>query len=148
MLLTVGVLSLSMFFTEAIDELIMNLPTSERAMVSHLRALIKECLPKATEKTYYDEGFPFYAHNRLICFIWPSSARMVPKRIQKSKAVTLGFCQGNRMSNEDGVLQSEGRKQVYVMYFHTLADIDDDQIRALLYEAEMIDETFSKKKRL
>jgi hypothetical protein len=45
------------------------------------------------------------------------------------------------------VLQSEGRKQVYVMYFHSLDEINDDQIRALLYEADLIDQTFKKKKK-
>lgn len=136
-----------MQLTSSIDELINNLPRNERAIVNRLRSLIQECLPKAVEKAYYDEGFPFYAHHRLICFIWPSTARMVPKRVQESKAVTLGFCQGYLMSNEDGVLQSEGRKQVYVMYFRSLSEINDEQIRALLYEAEMIDETFGTKKK-
>ena len=130
-----------------IDDLINSLPQKERAIVARLRALVQECLPMATEKAYYDEGFPFYAHHRLICFIWPSTSRMVSKRAQTSKAVTFGFCQGNLMSNEDGILKSEGRKQVYVMYFHSLGEINDDQIRALLYEADMIDQTFRKKKK-
>jgi hypothetical protein len=51
------------------------------------------------------------------------------------------------MSNEDGVLKAEGRKQVYVMYFHSQKDIDEDQIRALLFEAGMIDDSFAKKKK-
>ena len=130
-----------------IEDMISSLPRHERAIVGRLRALIQECLPTATEKAYYDEGFPFYSHHRLICFIWPSTTRMAPKRVQESKAVTLGFCQGNRMSNEDGALKSEGRKQVYVMYIHSLAEINDDQIRALLYEADMIGQTFNKKKK-
>src|SRR5688572_17993606 len=131
--------------SQHIDDLILNLPKPERAIVKRLRALVLECLPAATEKAYYDEGFPFYAHHRLICFIWPSSGKLVPKRVQEAKAVTLGFCQGHLMANEDGVLQSEGRKQVHVMYFHSLDEINDDQIRALLFEADMIDQTFKKK---
>lgn len=130
-----------------IEEMILGLPRPEQAIMNRLRALVHECLPTAIEKAYYDEGYPFYSHHRLICFIWPPSSRMAPKRVQEAKAVTLGFCQGYLMSNQDKVLQSEGRKQVYVMYFHSLDEVDDDQIRALLYEADMIDQTFKKKKK-
>jgi hypothetical protein len=134
---------------KTVEEMILNLTRKEKVIVDRLRALVHECLPKAIEKGYYGEGVPFYTHNRMICFIWPSSVYWGPKRTaetQKSKGVSLGFCQGNLMSNEDGVLQAEGRKQVYVMYFHSLADINEEQVRALLYEAGMIDETFKKKK--
>jgi len=51
------------------------------------------------------------------------------------------------MSNEDGVLLAEGRKQVYVMYFKKPEDIDEHQVRALLYEAAMIDEGFGKRRK-
>ncbi len=56
-----------------IDELIASLPRNEQVMVKRLRALVKECIPQATEKTYYDLQIPFYTRNRLICFIWPPS---------------------------------------------------------------------------
>jgi len=130
--------------------MLLTLPKDEQVIVNRLRALIAECLPKATEKGYYGEGVPFYTHNRMICFIWPASVFWGPKRTlenQKSKGTSLGFCQGNLMANEDGVLQAEGRKQVYVMYFHSLKDIDDDQVRALLFEAGMIDDSFGKTKK-
>lgn len=51
------------------------------------------------------------------------------------------------MSNEDSVLLAEGRKQVYCMYCHSLKDINDSQLRALLFEAGLVDESFRKKKR-
>ncbi len=51
------------------------------------------------------------------------------------------------MSNEHGALKVEGRKQVRVMYFDTLRDIKEDQVRALLFEASMIDDSFNKGKR-
>jgi hypothetical protein len=133
-----------------IDEMILALPKTERVMVERLRALVMECLPDAKEKAYYGEGLPFYTRHRMICFIWPASVYWGSKRTaetQKTKGVSLGFCYGNLMANEDGVLKAEGRKQVYVMYFHSLKDIRDEQIRALLFEAAMIDDEFGKKKR-
>ena len=63
------------------------------------------------------------------------------------KGVSLGFCQGNLMSNEDGVLLAEGRKQVYCMYFNSLDEIDEHQLRALFFEADLVDQQFARKKK-
>jgi hypothetical protein len=131
----------------SVDDLIPSLPKPEQVIMTKLRSLILNCLPKATEKITY--GVPFYTHNRMICFIWPPSIRWGPRKEPvKELRVTLGFCQGNLMSNEDGALLSEGRKQVYYMYFSSLKEINDEQIRALLFEAEMIDDGFKKNKRI
>lgn len=132
-----------------VDEMIMNLPRAEQVLVKRLRALVIECLPAATEKAYFGMGIPYYTHHRMICFIWPASVFWGPKRTtetQNSKGTSLGFCYGNLMSNDDGALLAEGRKQVYVMYFKTLNDVDENQVRALLFEASMVDDNFKKKK--
>ena len=51
------------------------------------------------------------------------------------------------MSNEDHVLLAEGRKQIYCMYFKTVNEINVQQLRALLFEAGIVDEGFAKKKK-
>lgn len=133
-----------------VDEMLLQLPRKELAIVKRLRSLIQECLPSAIEKGYYGVGAPFYTHHRMICFIWPSSLYWGPKpkeKISKNKLVTLGFCQGNLMSNEDGTLKADGRKQVYCLYINSLAEVDEVKIRALLFEAELINNDFGEKKR-
>jgi hypothetical protein len=134
---------------KSFEELLMDLPRAEQVIVKRLRTLIVECIPKASEQFYYDIGIPFYRHNRLICFIWPASAawrsECTPEK-KSQKGTVLGFNQGYLMSNEDGVLLAEGRKQVYVMYFKSMKDLDENQVRALLFEAAIIDEQFAKKK--
>lgn len=132
----------------SVEEAIQRIPRSEQVIVQRLRSLVAECLPKAEEQGYYGMGVPFYRHHRMICFIWPPSINWGPKenRVHKEKGVSLGFCQGNLMSNDEGVLLAEGRKQIYVMYFKTLADIDEQRVRSLLYEAGMLDDSFSKQK--
>lgn len=131
-----------------IDNMIAALPRDERVLVTRLRTLVTECLPQATEKAYKGQAMPFYTRNRLICFIWPPSVAWEVNthyEKQKAKGIALGFNQGNLMSNDDGILLAEGRKQVYRVYFKKLADIDDNQIRALLFEAALVDEQFAKK---
>jgi hypothetical protein len=130
----------------SVDEIILGLPKDEAVIVKRLRALILEALPHATEKNSY--GVPFYTHNRMMLFIWPPSIYWGPKKESYgAKGVTLGFCQGNLMANDEGLLLKEGRKQVYCMYFHNTKEIQDDQLRALFFEVDMIDQQFSKKKK-
>lgn len=130
----------------SVDEVIEELPKAEQIIVKRLRSIILDSLPKAEEKNSY--GVPFYRRNRMICYIWPSSVQWEQtKKTDPEKLVVLGFCQGNLMANEDNVLLAEGRKQVYCMYFKSLAQINEPQIRALLYEAAMIDDEFKKRRR-
>lgn len=136
--------------TVDIDEMIATLPRDEQVLVKRLRALVTECIPQAKEKMYGDMVMPFYTRHRMICFIWPPSASWEPKPAcekQKAKGVALGFNYGKLMSNEDGALLAEGRKQVYMMYFKKLADIDENQLKALLFEAAMIDDQFARRKK-
>jgi hypothetical protein len=135
-----------------VDEMVASLPREERVLVNRLRALVAECIPKAREKAYYGLGVPFYSHHKLICFIWPPSVFWDPQgkskdRKSNPKGVSLGFQYGNLMSNEDGALLAEGRKQVYVLYIKTMKDLDENQVKALLFEAAMIDEESWKKKK-
>jgi|SRR5687768_12674542 len=132
-------------FVRTVDEMILSLPRNEAAIVTRLRSLVFECLPLATEKPYYGIGVPYYSRHRQICYIFPSSALYGAEDKKHKKNVTLGFCQGNKMFDENNVLKVEGRKQVRVMYFSSLREIDEDQVRALLFEASMIDDSFKLK---
>ncbi|MEP2671614.1 MAG: DUF1801 domain-containing protein [Cyclobacteriaceae bacterium] len=132
--------------SRSFDEILLGLPRAEQILVKRLRTLILECIPKATEHVYDDADFPFYRHNKLICYICPAS--MVWKKSSpetpNKKGTALGFNQGYLMSNEEGTLLAEGRKHVYVMYFKSLKDLDEQHVRARLFEAAMIDDQFAK----
>ena len=130
------------------EEFIASLPRNEQLIVTRLRALVKDCLPKAEEKFNY--GVPYYRHNKLICFIWPPTAYFGSHEGRAKaidKGVTLGFNYGNQMSNDQGLLLAEGRKQVYVMYFKDVKDINDNDVRSQLFEAGELDDSFAKKKK-
>jgi len=129
---------------KSVDELIAELPRQEQIIVSRLRMLILSSLPGVTEKNLF--GAPFYTHHRMICYLWPPSFYWGKKnRTLSERGVVLGFCQGHKMSNEDGALLREGRKQVYCMYFNSVKEINDDQVCALLFEADLIDREFKRR---
>jgi 3-polyprenyl-4-hydroxybenzoate decarboxylase len=77
---------------------------------------------------------------RRICFLWPASAPQGPTNAK----VTIGFCYGNLLSNEQHVLLKEGRKQVYVMRFSSLSEIDEQILNQIIQEAILVDDQFKK----
>lgn len=63
------------------------------------------------EKLSY--GVPYYFLKSRICFIWPAS---MPNS-SNAEGVTLGFCKGYLMGNEEGLLKAQGRKEVFVILY-------------------------------
>jgi hypothetical protein len=127
---------------EDVDEFIAGLDPTERTIVTRLRKLILDTDPRLQEKLSY--GVPYFFHNRRICFIWPAShfPCSEDKRKEYPEKVQLGFCYGNLLSNEQGVLLAEGRKQVYLMKLTTPSEINDQIIREIVMEAVLIDDSF------
>ena len=125
---------------ESVEDFILNLPSDERAMVSTLRTLLYDVDPRFREKLSY--GVPYYSRNRRVCFIWPASAPQGPKMAK----VFFGFCYGNMLSNEHNILLSEGRKQVYIVRFSLLKDIDERILQELILEAILVDNLQKKNK--
>lgn len=121
------------------------LPREERLIFHRLRALILETEPRLKEKISY--GVPYFVRNRMICFIWPISAPNAPKAKNQTwhdTIVSLGFCHGNQLSNLQGLLLSEGRKQVYIIRLRSLKELEqlERPIVEILQEAVILDEAF------
>ena len=126
---------------ENVEDFILDLPNDERAIVSTLRTLLYEVDPRFREKLSY--GVPYYSRNRRVCFIWPASAPQGPKMAK----VSFGFCYGNMLSNERNILLGEGRKQVYIVQFSSLKDIDERILREVILEAILVDDLQKKNKK-
>lgn len=131
------------------SEFASGLPREERIISERLRQLILEADPKLIEKFNY--WVPYYVRNKMVCFIWPVSAPNAPKAKNQTDGgtiVSLGFCYGNKLSNEQGLLLSEGRKQVYIIRFTSIKDVDkqEDSIREILAEAVLVDNLAKKAK--
>jgi hypothetical protein len=119
---------------KSIPEFLHYLPEDQLQMVEALRNLVLECIPDGTEKLAYN--VPFYYRYSRICFIWPAA---VPWGAVKS-GVQIGFCKGSLLS-DTSYLSADERRSVFVKRFDSPKEIDAGQLRALLYEAVLIDET-------
>ncbi len=124
------------------------LPKEERLIFQRLRDVVLETEPRLVETKSY--GVPFYSRKKRICFIWPVSAPDAPKaKNQKDDGtlVSLGFCYANLLSNEQGLLLSEGRKQVYIIRLRSFKELTsiENQIAEILREAVLLDEVGKQK---
>lgn len=125
---------MNMPLADDVDEVIGALPKKEQVLVQRLRSIIIDTEPRLLEKLSF--GAPFYRRNRMVCFIWPQSCPYGPK----DALVSLGFCYGHMLSNEQGLLLHEGRTQVYIIKYSSLNEIDEDFVRANVLEAMLVDE--------
>jgi hypothetical protein len=113
------------------------LPDEELSIVEALRAIVLECIPECQEKLAYN--VPFYYRYSRIVFIWAAS---VPWGALDN-GVALGFCKGTKLFE----LDMEGKKTVGRKVFTSLKEINQLEIRRLLYEAVLLDEQEHKLKR-
>jgi len=125
-----------------IAEFIQSLSRPEQVIVRRLRDIVSNVDPRIREQFSY--GVPYYFRKRRVCFIWPQSAPYGPK----NALVSFGFCYGHMLSNDQGILLHEGRSQVYIVRYSSLAEIDDRTLIEILQEAVLVDDlTFSKTKK-
>lgn len=114
-----------------------HLPEEERIITDVLRQIILENLPSyCKERLTYN--VPFFYGKRRICLIWPAS---VPWGGFKS-GVLLGFCQGNKLKDENRYLMHGSNKQVYYRIYRSPDEIDAAAIIDLLKEAIELDNRF------
>jgi len=73
---------------------------------------------------------PFYDYKSWICYQNP----------KKNGAVELAFTKGNELSNQQGLLESKGRKQVSSVEFASLSEIPMLQLKEIIHEAILVDE--------
>lgn len=74
---------------------------------------------------------PFYYGKSWICYLNPL----------KDDKVELAFLRGNELSNEQGLLESKGRKQVSGITFTDIKTMPIDTILEILQEAIILDES-------
>lgn len=127
----------------SIDDLLDFLPEDELKILIALRNIVLDQVHGVKEKLSFN--VPFYHRHKALCFIWPSSVLWGSKKT--FEGVQLGFAYGNMMSDYAHVLQKGNRKQVYMIYFTNINQIDPNIIRGYLSEAELLDQEMFRMKK-
>ena len=125
-----------------IDELLEFLPEDELKIVELLRKIVFSCIPDIEEKFSYN--VPYYKRHSNICYIWPPSVEWGNVKLS---GVQFGFNKGYLMQDDMDWLEKGNRKQVFCKTFHSIKEVDIDLLKAYIFEAALVDETDSKKKR-
>lgn len=99
----------------------------QKEIMLRLHQFITE-FPEVTSKIRYK--IPFYYRKSWICYLNPI----------KVDKVELAFPRGNELSNEQGLLQANGRKQVRGAIFETVDEIPWQSIHEIFQEAFLLDE--------
>ena len=75
---------------------------------------------------------PFYYRKSWICYLNPN---------KKTGAVEMVFLRGNELSNEQGLLEAKGRKQVLGVTFTEVKEIPVATLIEVIQEAIWLDDT-------
>jgi len=103
----------------------------QRWIMERLHELITT-FPEITGKISY--RIPFYYRKKWVCYMNPV----------KKNGIELVFINGHLMSNEQGILDGKGRRQVKGVTFYDVEEIPEDVILELLQEAFLVDGEMSR----
>lgn len=124
---------------KSIQDFLEYLPKSELKIVDKLRKIILGCMPNGKEKLSYN--VPFYYQHKRVLYIWPSS---IPwGGTKEAGTVSLGFCKGQQLTDEHGILNKADRKEIASINFKSTKEIDADVLRSYIFEALFIDEQYA-----
>ncbi|MBX2929040.1 MAG: DUF1801 domain-containing protein [Saprospiraceae bacterium] len=99
-----------------------------QGLMLHLHHLLSG-FPELTPKIRYK--IPFYYRKSWVCYLNPI----------KGRQVELVFIRANELSNEQGLLDFQGRKQVAGIVFASVTDIPDEAVTEIIAEALLLDES-------
>lgn len=80
---------------------------------------------------------PFYDHKSWVCYLNPV----------KNGGVELAFVRGNQLSNDQGLLQANNRKQIRGITMFKVAEIPEREILEIVQEALILDESLKRASR-
>lgn len=106
---------------------------NQRQLMMYLHQIIIN-YPNITAKISYK--IPFYRYKRQLCYLNPV----------KFDAVELAFVYGNELSNEQGLLKFNNRKQIAGITFQNIDSVPLQLLDEILQEAILLDDLKSAKK--
>ncbi len=113
---------------EQVQDFIFQLEGEQQKVFQYLHDLMLE-FPEVTCKIRFK--IPFYYCKSWICYLNP----------QKKENTEFAFLRGNELSNDQGILDPRGRKQVAGILCPNVKEIPREAIKATIIEALILDES-------
>ncbi len=113
---------------QSVDDYIYRYEGLQRELLLQLHHVLTEELNLEAKIRF---KIPFYYQHSWICYL----------NAQKEGGVELAFTRGNELSNEQGLLDSKGRKQVMSILIENPGQIQDPVLQEVWQEALLLDET-------
>ena len=104
-----------------------------REMMAKLDAILESCAPQMESKLTYN--IPFYYYFGRLCYLNP-----------KSDGIDLGFCRGAQMAPHPLLGRIE-LKEVRIIHYSNPVEIDDSELKPLIFEAMILNELTRKRKK-
>lgn len=119
---------------KSVSNYILGLEGQQKAIVSYLHERLTNYHDLSSKISY---SIPMYRRKSWLCYINPL----------KTGGVDFVFTRGKSLSNEQGLLDSKGRKQVAGMIIHNVSEIHERAIDEMVQEAILVDELWVKERR-
>lgn len=110
------------------QEFLLDLEGNQAEILSYLDEMLMS-FPEIESKIHY--RVPFYYRKSWICYCNP----------RPNDRLELVFLRGNELSNEQGLLDDKGRKQVMGIEFGSIKEIPGEVLWEVVQEAILLDET-------
>jgi hypothetical protein len=111
---------------DAVESYILEKEGAQQALLQYFHHLLLE-QPGVEARIRYQ--IPFYYRKSWVCYLNPV----------KHGGIELAFLRGNELSNEQGLLDFRGRKQVSGIIFYRPEDIPKQSIQEIVQEALLLD---------
>lgn len=111
-----------------VEDIIYQQEGAQQELMLYLHKLLLDEFNLTAKITF---GNPCYYLNSWICYLKPT----------KKGKVEFAFMRGNELSNQQGILKSNGRKQLRSVEFETIKEIPLQELTQIMQEAILLDET-------
>ncbi|GAA3588052.1 DUF1801 domain-containing protein [Flavivirga amylovorans] len=111
-----------------VENLIYQFDNTQREIMLFFHSILTNGYSLTSKITFKN---PCYYKKSWICYLKPL----------KNEKIELAFMRGNELSNNQGLLKSNGRKQLRSIEFSNLKEIPLETIKEILHEAILLDET-------
>jgi hypothetical protein len=120
----------------ASQEYILTQPENYQSIFKLLRQIILQSAPNIEERIRY--GIPFFDYHGWMCYLSP---------LKKDKGVYIAFLRGFELSNEQGILEANGRTMIKSITYTHVKEIQEAHLREIIQEALLLNEEHYKAKK-